>query len=92
MFRHECFQLWESQITGFYLVGKKEFITINNEGINVLSLDSGDKRQIHGDDDQEKMIHCLESTNYLKIDPSNLIYFEFASEQKIITVMQQYTK
>jgi len=38
------------------------------------------------------MIHCLESTNYLKIDPGNLIYFEFASEQKIITVMQQYTK
>jgi len=44
MFRHESFQLWESQITGFYITSKKEFITINNEGINVLSLDSGDKR------------------------------------------------
>ena len=44
LFRHECFQLWESQITGFYLISKKEFITINNEGVNVLSLDSGDKR------------------------------------------------
>ena len=58
----------------------------------MLSLDSGDKRQVGGDDVQEKMIHCLESTNYLKIDPSNLLYFEFASEKKIITVMQQYTK
>ena len=61
-------------------MSKKQFITINNEGVNVISLDSRDKIQINGDDDQEKMIHCLESTNYLKIDPSNLIYFEFASE------------
>ena len=39
------------------------------------------------------MIHCLESTSYLKIAQSNFIYFEFASsEQKIISVMQQFTR
>lgn len=58
----------------------------------MTSLDSGDKRQVNGDDTQEKMIHCLESTSYLKIAPSNFIYFEFASDTKIISVMQQFTR
>jgi len=38
------------------------------------------------------MIHSLESMNYLKIDSSNFILYEFANEQKIISIMQQFTK
>ena len=92
LFRNESFQLWESQITGFFLHSKKDFITINRDGINVLTLQSGSKRQLIGDDGQEKMMHCLESTSYLKIDPTNFIYFDFAQDTKVINVMQQFTR
>jgi hypothetical protein len=38
------------------------------------------------------MLHYLESANYLKIDPTNFIFFEFAQEKKIINIQQQYTR
>ena len=34
------------------------------------------------------MIHSMESMNYLKIDKTNFILYEFANEQKIISIMQ----
>ena len=49
IFRHESFQLWESQITGFYLSKNKDFVTINREGINVITLGSIDKRSVTDD-------------------------------------------
>jgi len=49
LFRHESFQLWESQISGFYLSKNKDFVTINREGINVLTLSANEKRPIIGD-------------------------------------------
>ena len=38
------------------------------------------------------MIHPVNSMDYLKIDDvKNFIFFEFASESKIISIMQQFT-
>ena len=38
------------------------------------------------------MIHSLESTNFLKIDPENSIYFQFAGQSKTVCIQYQYTK
>lgn len=40
IYSHESFQLWESQVTGFFLEKTMDFVTINREGINVLTLAS----------------------------------------------------
>ena len=36
------------------------------------------------------MVHSLESVNYLKIDKQNLINFKFATDNKVISILQQY--
>lgn len=40
----------------------------------------------------DRILHSLESVNYLKIDPDNFITFECADENKIISVYQEYSK
>ena len=65
---------------GFYLNKNQDFVTINREGINILSLSAEAKKSILSDNGQHKMIHSLESTNYLKIDKANIVNFEFASD------------
>jgi len=92
LFRHESFQLWESQITGFLMKRTKDFVTINRDGVSVYSLGTQMKRVIKSDPNQEKMLHSLESTSYLKIDRKNLIVFDFSGEQKVISIMQQFQK
>lgn len=71
LFRHETFQLWESQISGFFLNKNKDFVTINRNGVNVYSIGSFHRRSLLGEGSQEKMIHSLESCNYLKIEKTN---------------------
>ena len=38
LYRHESFQLWESQISAFYLRENNDYIMINCEGISLISL------------------------------------------------------
>lgn len=38
LFRHESFQLWESECMGFLLQKKKDFITLSKSGLNILAL------------------------------------------------------
>lgn len=90
LFRHESFQLWESQITAFFLKSTSDYVTINKDGISLISLDCFDKRYIKSADGQEKMIHSIESVNYLKVDKDNFIYFDFSGEKKIVNVVQQF--
>ena len=40
LFRHESFQLWESDIIGIMLKLNKDFISINKDGMHVVSLGS----------------------------------------------------
>jgi len=37
------------------------------------------------------MVHSISSMDYLKVDPTNFIHFEFASDVKTISIQQQYT-
>ena len=46
IFRHESFQLWESEIMGVLLSSTKDFVTINRDGINVVALAEIDKRPV----------------------------------------------
>jgi len=52
----------------------------------VLSCGSFQKKNVTAANGQAKMIHSLESANYLKVDPNNNLTFQFAGEKKIITV------
>lgn len=65
---------------------------MNRDGISVISLGSDGKRIITASNGQEKMIHPLESTNYLKVEHDNYIRFEFSGENKIIHILQQFQK
>lgn len=84
--------MWESGIKGFFLNKNKDFITINKEGVNVYSLGSRSKQSITADNGQEKMVHSLDSVSYLKIHPKNFVLFDFATDQRVISIMQQFTK
>lgn len=92
LFRHESFQLWESQITAFFIHKNNDYVTINSDGISMISLDSFDKKYIKSANGQEKMIHSIESVNYLKSNHNNFIYFDFSGPQKLINVVQQFQR
>ena len=88
-FRHESFQLWESQVSGYLLNKNKDFVVINRDGISIYGLGSYNRRPVKADKAQMMMVHCLDSTSYLKIDRMNYILFEFSNEQnKVISIMQ----
>ena len=46
LYKHESFQLWESQITAFYISKNREYVMINRDGLSVMSLGSDGKRII----------------------------------------------
>jgi hypothetical protein len=60
IFRHESFQLWESDITGLLISNNKDFVILNRDGLSVMPLGKVDKRIFQGNEHQEKMVHCLE--------------------------------
>lgn len=38
------------------------------------------------------MIHAIESINYLKVDPSNFVFFNFAGPKKLLQINQSFWK
>jgi hypothetical protein len=75
IFRHESFQLWESPIQAIMLESSKDFLSVNKDGINVVALGSIPHRPIVDSLGIERMLHSLESMNFLKIDDENHINF-----------------
>lgn len=93
LFRHESFQLWESQVTGHFIKKHNNFITLNRMGISMYGLGETHKKAIASDKQQEMMVHSLASTSYLKIDRKNYILFEFSNpDNKVISILQQFTR
>lgn len=87
IFRHESFQLWESECMGLLLQKNKDFITVNKQGMQVLSLGSTERRAIKDSNGIDRMIHSLESVNFLKLDKNNYVLFECAKpEFRIISI------
>lgn len=93
IYKHEAFQLWESQIFGLMLQKNKEYISFSKSGMNILALGSKPKRGLKDHEGQSKMIHSLESLTFLKIDPINSITFECQDyNNRIISIDQEYKK
>lgn len=46
LFKHEAFQLWESECTGVLCEVSKDYLHINKNGINVLSLGTIEKKKL----------------------------------------------
>jgi hypothetical protein len=65
---------------------------INRDGLSVMSLGSDGKKNVTSQNGQEKMIHPLETTNYLKVESDNFIQFSFSGKEKIIHILQQFNK
>ena len=49
-----------------------------------MPLGKVDKRIFQGNEPQEKMVHCLEQLNYLKIDPDNHIEWDCTEDHSLI--------
>ena len=93
IFRHESFQLWESECMGLLLHKNKDFITVNKQGMQVLCLGTVERRAIKDSDGIDRMIHSLESVNFLKLDKNNYVLFECAKpDMRIISIDQEYIK
>lgn len=75
IFRHESFQLWESEVRGIMLESSKDFITVNKDGINVVALGSTAHRPVVDANGIDRMLHSLESMAFLKVDPDNHLNF-----------------
>lgn len=86
IFRHESFQLWESEIRGLITEKNKDFVTISKTGVNILALGSVEKRRVLDAQKNERIIHSLESVNFLKVDSDNYILFECADENRIVSI------
>ena len=88
VFRHENFQLWESPCTGCLLT-THDYVTLNKDGMHITCLASHESKIIEGQY-KKLMCHSLESFNYLKIDNSNFMEYEFnmQDDTKLLTISQ----
>ena len=59
-----------------------DFVTLNRDGINIVALGQVEKREIMDSDGQERMLHSLQSSNYLKVDPENYLLFATAKPER----------
>ena len=88
---HESFQLWESTISGFVLEKNKDFVSVSKLGINMLALGSVPKRHVVDGNGQDKMIHNLDSSSFLKVDRINFIKYECQDyNNRVISIEQEY--
>jgi len=59
----------------------------------VLSMGSDEQRVIEDNNGVHRMIHSLESCNFLKVDKENFLVFECAkSSNRIVSINQEYVK
>jgi hypothetical protein len=87
---HESYQLWESPVTGFCLK-THEFLILSKLGVNVLVLGEKENHEVTDVEGQKRLIHALGSCNYLKVEPSNMIYFSCQFyEDRQIWIQEQY--
>ena len=69
---------------GLLISNNKDYVILNRDGLSVMPLGKVDKRIFQGNEPQEKMVHCLEQLNYLKIDPDNHIEWDCTEDHSLI--------
>ena len=62
-------------ISGIALKKNKDFVTFSSSGINVIALGQISNRNLVSLDGSQIKIHSLESLNFLKVDPLNMVMF-----------------
>ena len=78
---------------GLLLTKYKDFIHLNKSGMHVVSLGSQEKRAVKDNKKVDRMIHSLESVNFLKVDTSNYLVFDCAkSNKRVVSIEQEYMK
>ena len=74
--------MWESEINGILLNKNKDFVLLNREGINLIGLGSVQKKACKDAEGTDRMMHTLESCNFLKVDNDNYLLFACQNMQK----------
>ena len=92
VFKHECFQRWESTIRAFFIDRTKEYCLLNQYGMYVLGLGSNYNRVFRDHHGEVRMSHSLNSYNFLKFEDKNFIGYEKNHNQRTICVQQEYIK
>jgi len=78
---------------GFLNTQSHDFIILNKDGTSFLPLGLREKTSIDNDDGIRRMVHSLESCNYLKIENSNHLKFMNAKNgetDRIVMIQEQY--
>lgn len=65
---------------------------LSKQGIRIIALGDGGKRTVVDSNGNQRMIHSLESVNFLKVEPQNFILFECSDENRVISIYNEYTK
>jgi hypothetical protein len=60
---------------GIMLTSNKDFISINKDGMHVVSLGSQPRKPLVDDNGYDRMLHSLDSVSFLKVDDENFISF-----------------
>lgn len=60
---------------GFLNSCSHDFIILNKDGTSFLPLGNREKKAIYNPDGVKRIVHSLESCNYLKIEDSNHLKF-----------------
>ena len=84
MYWHESYQRWESKVRSF-MHRDNYFMILSSSGINILAMGETSSKAIADKDGHDQYIHALGTSEYLKIDPSNMIYYmcQFLDNQQI---------
>lgn len=74
------------------LSDKKDFVALSKAGLNIIALGAIDKRQVVDEKGGDRMVHSLESVNFLKVSKGNFVLFECADEDRVISIQQEFAK
>lgn len=70
MYKHESFNLWENKVMSFFNEQTQHLISLNNNGMHLMSMQKNVKSVNLVDSAGENQVaHTLGSCNYLKLDP-----------------------
>ena len=72
---------------GVLLSKRKDFVHLSKAGMQVLSMGSDEQRIVQDSKNVDRMIHSLESCNFLKVDKNNYLVFECSkANNRIISI------
>lgn len=68
----------------------KEFVTFSKAGMNVVALGNQDTKYLKDNFGLDKILHSLDSLNYLKVDPANYVNCKCQNyENRVISIEQE---